>query len=100
MQKEQANADALKAALNAPLTSLEAAIDKLKGDTSFIDNSITNSSSSQPPASFNLPTNWLWPSGTCKPFPIIFSVSGYSAHADDKGQFCKYYDEVFHPLIY
>ncbi|MGL6309874.1 hypothetical protein ACSZMD_08720 [Aeromonas veronii] len=100
-QEEQAKADADAAAkAQQALAPADTALDKLSEEKKWFEDTITGSANQSPPSQgLSLP-KWVWPVGSCKPFPITFSISKLSAKANDGGAFCDNYNNVFHPLIY
>ncbi|RQM71371.1 DUF883 domain-containing protein [Aeromonas enteropelogenes] len=93
-------AESLKAQTEAALEPAQSALEKLAEDNTWLEQQITSAPSNQPPVmGFTLP-KWVWPTGNCRPIPIIFEISNLSAKANDNGAFCDFYNDVAHPLIY
>lgn len=84
----------------AALAPAEATLDKLNEEKQWFEDAIKDSVNQAPPSQgISLP-KWTWPVGSCKPFPITFSISNLSAKANDGGAFCDNYNNTYHPLIY
>ena len=82
------------------LAPADTALDKLNEEKKWFEDAIKDSANQAPPSQgLSLP-KWTWPVGSCKPFPITFSISNLSAKANDGGAFCDNYNNVYHPLIY
>lgn len=100
-KEAEAKADQ-EAATNAKqaLDPVEANIDALSEEKKWFEDAIKDSVNQAPPSSgLSLP-KWTWPVGSCKPFPVVFTISGLTAKANDGGAFCDNYNDVYHPLIY
>lgn len=82
------------------LAPADGALDKMAEEKTWLETTIKEAANQAPPSSAPIFPQWVWPVGNCKPFPITFTISNLSAKADDKGAFCRNYNDVYHPLIY